>query len=139
MSWSLVGTPTTATAVASGAIAGTEPTGTAQGDLLVAWINYRGTATFTTPSGWALVGTQATNADTAATSGIAGIAVFTIQRGASAPALSFARTAGDLAQLRIAAFRSSIAGVISLQASSVAQTSGQVAGAAVSSIAGVTP
>ena len=74
--WNLIGTPTTSAAVASGAVTGTLPTGTATGDLIVAWINYRGSATFATPAGWTLVGTQATNADLAATSGIAGIAFY---------------------------------------------------------------
>ena len=111
--WNLIGTPTTSAAVASGAVTGTLPTGTATGDLIVAVINYRGSATFATPAGWTLVGTQATNADLAATSGIAGIAFFWIQRGASAPALVWNRTAGDLGQVRIAAFRPPLPGNVS--------------------------
>jgi len=137
--WALIGTPTTSTAVASGAVTGTLPTGTATGDLIVAWINYRGSATFTTPAGWTLVGTQATNADLAATNGIAGIAFYWIQRGASAPALVWNRTAGDLGQVRIAAFRPPLPGNVTQPVASVAQTSGQVASGVASTIAGVTP
>lgn len=106
---------------------------------MVCVINLRGAASFATPTGWTLIGSRF-QGNTAATNGIAGIEAYYCLRGASAPTLVFTRTAGDMAQARVSTFRSSNGAVAAGPTqSNVAQTSGQVAGASVSSIAGITP
>lgn len=90
--------------VASGDVALTEPASVAQGDLMIACIGYRSNAAFTLPSGWSLVATQQSSGDTDATNGIASGVMAYIVRGASAPALTFTRTAGDVAQGRIISY-----------------------------------
>lgn len=105
MAWSFVGIGTVATPVTSGNYTLTEPAGVAQYDLLVACIAYRGSAAFTLPAGWNVVATQQSTGDTDATDGIASGVMAYIVRGASAPALQFTRTAGDVAMGRIVAYR----------------------------------
>lgn len=111
MTWSFIGTATTSTAVTSGNVTGTEPAGTAQGDLLVAVVSARSTPAFTLPSGWTLVGTQQSSGDTATATGIASGLMCYAPRGASAPGLIWTRTAGDRGQVRVHTFRSSVAEV----------------------------
>jgi hypothetical protein len=93
-------------AVASGNLTFTEPSGAAEGDLLVVVIAYRSTATFTAPSGWEILQQQSSGntSTTTATSIGSGLIAWTI-RGSSAPSLTFTRTAGDVAQGRIAAYK----------------------------------
>lgn len=124
MTWSLIGTATTSTAVTSGNVTGTESVGTAQGDLLVAVVSARSTAAFTLPSGWTIVGTQQSSGDTATTLGIASGLICAIARGVSAPDLVWVRTAGDRGQVRVHTFRSSNAAVTLNQDGSSTTTQG---------------
>ena len=94
-------------AVGAGDITLVEPAGIAQGDLMVACIGYRGSESFSLPSGWALVATQQSSGDVDATNGIASGVMAYIVRGASAPNLIFPRTitvANSVAQGRIIAY-----------------------------------
>ena len=106
MAWDLIalGTMTDAT---SGNLTLNEPTGTAQGDLIVACIAYRSNAAFTLPSGgeWSLVATQQSSGNTDATQGIASGLMAYCVRGASAPNYVFTRTAGDIARGRTITYR----------------------------------
>jgi hypothetical protein len=86
------------TTVAGGNLTLAEPSGVAQGDLMVACIAYRDTPAFTLPSGWALVATQQSSGDTDTTDGIGSGVMAYIVRGASAPALTWTRTAGNVAR-----------------------------------------
>lgn len=97
MAWSYV-TSSSATANGGNLTFSAEPTGAAQGDLLIAFIGYRSNAAFTLPAGWSLVATQQSSGDIDATSGIASGVMAYIIRGASAPDLTFTRTGGDIAQ-----------------------------------------
>ena len=90
--------------VASGNVALLEPATIAQGDLMVACIGARGNAAFTLPALWTIIGTQQTSGDTDTTNGIASGVMAFIVRGASAPALTFTRTGGDVALGRIIAY-----------------------------------
>lgn len=90
--------------VTSGDVALTEPAGIAQGDLMIACIAYRSNVAFTLPTGWTLVATQQSSGDIDATNGIASGVMAWIVRGASAPALTFTRTLGDLGHGRIIAY-----------------------------------
>ena len=102
MAWSTAPTIGATTTVASGNITLSEPTGSAQGNLLVASIAYKDTAAFTLPAGWSLVATQQSSGNTSATSdAIASGVMAYIVRGASAPSLTFTRTAGDVAHGQI--------------------------------------
>jgi len=93
------------TTVAGGNITLNEPSGAAQGDLLVACIAYRSNAAFTLPSGWALVATQQSSGDIDATNGIASGVMAYIVRGASAPSYVFTRTGGDVARGTVVCYR----------------------------------
>lgn len=96
-----------ATEVASGNLTLAEPSGSTEGDLLVAGIAYRSTAAFTVPSGWAAAATQQSTGDTVTTTGGgrgSGLLAY-IVRGASAPSFVFTRTAGDVAQGAVACYR----------------------------------
>src|SRR6476620_4454750 len=117
MTWSLVGTPTT-TEVTTNNPSGVLPTGTQNGDLIVAWIAYRNVFQFNPPGGWTAVGPVLPNPDALTSGGTAGIQVFWIQRGASDPLVQFGWSGisiGASAIIRIAAFRSSIAGTLIAQ------------------------
>lgn len=86
-----------------------EPAGVAQGDLMVACIAMRGNAVVTAPSGWNAAATQQSSGDTDTTDGIASAAMFYIVRGASAPALTCTRTAGDVAFAKVISYSGPIA------------------------------
>lgn len=103
MAWSIVGVGGLTTA-ASGNLTPSEPAGVQEGDLLVACIAYRDAAAFTQPSGWTMI-EQQSSGDIDNTNGIASVAMAYIVRGASAPALTFTRTAGDVGMIRIMAYR----------------------------------
>lgn len=95
-----------ATDVASGNLTMVEPAGAQDGDLLVAFLDYRSTPAFTLPAGWSLVATQQSGGDTTvnATSSIAsGLMAYIVRSGT--PALTFTRTAGDQAGGAICAYR----------------------------------
>lgn len=96
-----------ATEVTSGNLTLTEPSGSTEGDLLVAGIAYRSNAAFTVPSGWALAATQQSSGNTVTTTvgGIGSGLLAYIVRGASAPSFTFTRTAGDVAQGAVACYR----------------------------------
>jgi|SRR3989344_885625 len=96
-----IGSPVTAL---SGNVTLTEPSGIAQGDLMIAAIAYRSNAVFTLPLNWTLVATQQSSGDTDATNGIASGLMAYIIRGVSAPSLVFTRTGGDQAIGRIIAY-----------------------------------
>lgn len=90
----------------SGNVTPTEPTGAAQGDLLVCVIAYRDTAAFTAPAGWTIVQQQSSgNTDVDVTTSIASGLIAYIVRGASAPSYTFTRTGGDIAIARVMAYR----------------------------------
>ncbi|MBU4338688.1 hypothetical protein KKB43_01150 [Patescibacteria group bacterium] len=94
-------------AAGAGDITLVEPAGIAQGDLMVACIGYRGSESFSLPSGWALVATQQSSGDVDPTNGIASGVMAYIVRGAAAPDLIFTRTitvANGVAQGRIIAY-----------------------------------
>jgi hypothetical protein len=112
VAWTFVGV-SNAAEVASGDLSLVETgiTGLAEGDLLVAAISYRDTPAFTLPAGWALVATQQSLGNTSTTVGTSigsGLMAY-IVRGSSAPALTFTRTAGDVALGRIVAYRGNTA------------------------------
>ena len=110
MSYTFVGISSAVTA-ASGNITLTEPAGVQQGDLLVAVISYRSNAAFSDPSDWTNVTSQNTgNTVTANTGSIGSGRMSYIVRGASAPALTFTRTAGEVAHGRIIAYRNAWTG-----------------------------
>lgn len=103
MAWGvpLIGTVATVT---SGNLTLNEPAGAAQGDLLIAMINYRSNAAFTMPSGWALCAPTQNTGDTVTSGGIASGMMCYIIRGASAPANVWTRTGGDLGNGVIVAY-----------------------------------
>lgn len=133
MTWSLIGSATTSTAVISGNVTGTESVGTAEGDLLVAVVSARGNAAFTLPSGWTIVGTAQNTGNTLTTAGnqIASGLMSYIKRGAAAPDLVWVRTAGDRGQVRVHTFRSSNTAVA---AAALDQSSTSTLGAAATAI-----
>lgn len=103
---------------ASGNLTLTEPSGVAEGDLLIAAIAYRDNAGFTQPSGWTLVRQQSDGNLTVNSAGSrSGIIVASIVRGASAPGLTFTRTGGDVAMGAIVALRGGTATVKAVQTS----------------------
>jgi hypothetical protein len=95
-----------ATTVATGSMTLVEPTGVAEGDLMVACIGYRWGSTFDLPAGWALVATQQSSGNTtsASSAAVASGVMAWIVRGASAPALTFTRDGGDVAIGRIISY-----------------------------------
>lgn len=109
MAWSWVGTSNTST-VASNSVGLTEPAGCQEGDLLVAAIAYRGAAaaTFSAPSGWTIIDSVKPSNVLTTTNAQAGFIMAYIKRGASAPPLTFPRTAGTYAVGCISAYRSSL-------------------------------
>lgn len=82
-----------------------EPTGTANGDLIVACIAYRSTPAFTKPdTTWTQIG-QLSAGDTDATSGVASGGMWYAIRGASAPGYVFTRALGDVAMGQCVTYR----------------------------------
>jgi len=81
-----------------------EPSGVAEGDLMIACIAYRGNAAITLPSNWNVAGTTQNTGDTDTTNGIASAMMGYIVRGASAPALTCTRTGGDVALVRVVSY-----------------------------------
>lgn len=103
-SWSYVGIGG-GTSPTSGNVTPTEPTGAAQGDLLVCVISYRGSAAFTAPAGWTIVQQESSgNTDVDVSTSIASGLIAYIVRGASAPSYTFTRTGGDIAIARVVAY-----------------------------------
>jgi len=82
----------------------TEPAGAASGDLMVAFIGYRGNAAITGLDSWGVVASAQNEGDTDISNGIASGKMYYITRGASAPDLVGHRTAGDVLQARIIAY-----------------------------------
>ena len=141
MTWSVVGTPTTPTAVAATTITVTEPTGTQAGDLLVCAVAHRDVNVPNTPSGWTLIGTKTTG-DTGATLGAAGISYYYCERGASPPTLVFTKTGTALIMARVATFRSSkgsVSGSSPLNAGTTAKAAADIATPFTASLTGITP
>lgn len=86
----------------------TEPTGVAQGDLMIATIAAKSNYAFTLPAGWTLVATQRSSGDVDSTAGVASGVMAYIVRGASAPDLTFTRsTSADVGHGRITAYSGS--------------------------------
>lgn len=105
MPWKFVAVAS-AVIAASGNLTLTEPAGVQENDLLVACISYRSNAAFTKPTGWIDITSQNTGDVTAAaTTSIASGFMAYVVRGTSAPALTFTRTVGDVANGRIVAYR----------------------------------
>lgn len=107
MGISFVGTASPA-AVASGNLTFTEPTGTEEGDTVIASISFRSTAAFSLPdANWHFVASQLTGGNTvAAGTGSIGSGLMAYYvRGPSAPSLIFTRTGGDVAIGTIDAYR----------------------------------
>ena len=103
-SWSYVGVGA-GTSPTSGNVTPTEPTGAAQGDLLVCVISYRSSAAFTAPAGWTIVQQESSgNTDVDVSTSIASGLIAYIVRGASAPSYTFTRTGGDIAIARVVAY-----------------------------------
>jgi hypothetical protein len=76
--------------VSSGNITVSEPSGTAEGDFLLVEVAHRGTVGYNTPTGWTkIVDESSGNTSTTASTGVGSMEVFTIRRGANAPALTF--------------------------------------------------
>jgi len=88
------------TTVASGDVTVNEPTGAANGDLLIACIGFRDSVDFGLPSGWTLIDEEVsgnTFVDNSGGTSRASIKAAYIIRGSSAPDLTFTRTGGDVA------------------------------------------
>lgn len=114
----------TAAEVASGDLTLTEPAGVQAGDLLIACIAYRGSAAFSLPAGWSLVRQESSGDTVSPTGGIGSGLMAWINRGGSAPALTFTRTAGDVALGNIDAWRPADATKPATLTASVATTLG---------------
>ena len=113
MAWSIVGVSTSVETLTTTHTL-TEPAGCTTGDLLIACIATRSTATtgVTLPSGWTLVNQQMTNNALTTTGAIASGTMAYIVRGASAPALGFTHPAGiSVALGRIVAYRGGLGAV----------------------------
>ncbi len=97
--------------VASGDVAVTEPTEIQQGDLEIVFIAYRSNVAFANPIGWTTVATQQSGGNTVAagSTSIASAHMAYNVRGASAPALTFTRTLGDVAMGFLLVYRGSSA------------------------------
>ena len=124
--WTLVGIGTSVE-VTTTAHALVEPAGVQQGDLLVACIASRiaSTTSITLPASWTRVNESKTNNVVAgATTGIASAMMAFIERGASAPALTFTHpTAPSVAVGRIIAYRPMAPGsVVDVSAAGVTAT-----------------
>jgi hypothetical protein len=107
--WSFVAAGAVAES-ASGDLALAEPAGVQANDLLVACISYRGNAAFTRPASWNQVAEENTGNDTTL-SPIASGRMDYIVRGGSAPALTWTRTGGGVAQGRMIAWRRTDGGI----------------------------
>jgi hypothetical protein len=92
------------TTAANGNLSLTEPSGAAEGDLLVAIIAYRNTAIFTAPEGWTIAQQEA-NPLTSGSSPRSSLVVAWRLRGSSAPSYAFTRSGGGVAQGGVIAFR----------------------------------
>lgn len=95
MAWSLVGVSARVNDSAGDATL-VEPTGAAEGDLIVAFISYRDTSTWTVPAGWTKVAEE--NLGDGAVDGIASGCMAFIVRGATAPSYVFTN-AGSLGSM----------------------------------------
>jgi hypothetical protein len=140
MSWSQIGTATTPTAVAATTITVTEPTGTAQGDLLICAVGYRDANVPDTPSGWTLIDTQTTG-DTGATLGAAGLSFYYCERGSSAPTLTFTKTGTALIMARVTTWRSSngsVVGTSPLNVGNVEKAGADIGSPFTASLTGIT-
>jgi len=92
------------TSVTSGDITLTEPTGAAEGDLLVACIASDDAVTTVPPAGWtAIADNQHSGSSATAASAVRSIEMFWIVRGASAPSYAFTRTSGVVARGTVSA------------------------------------
>jgi len=111
-----------AVTVASGNITVTEPSGAAEGDLIVVPISFRSNVAFALPStgGWQLAATQQSGGNTTAngTGSIGGGLIAYCIRGSSAPSYTFTRTGGDVGIGRALAYRYDAPGTISLDTGS---------------------
>lgn len=122
MAWSWVDVSAVVEA-ASGNVTATEPAAVAADDLMVAVVGYRGTPNFALPAGWALVAQEASANTTVGGSGttdsgaIASVLMAWIKRGGSAPDLTFTRTAGDVAEVVVNAYRNDAGSTYALDSS----------------------
>lgn len=83
----------------SGPLTLSEPAGAQAGDILLALVAMRGSASLSPPAGWyEIAQANEGNTSTTASNSVASIAAFWTRRGASAPALTFGRTGGDVAR-----------------------------------------
>lgn len=89
---------------ASGNLSLSEPSGAAEGDLLVAIIAYRNNAAFTLPAGWTLA-QQEVNGLGSSGSPRTSLVVAWRLRGSSAPSYVFTRSGGGVAQGGVMAWR----------------------------------
>jgi len=81
----------------------------ASGDLMVAFVAWRGPETFSAPPGWTIHAQQNSgNTSTVAADSLGSVLIASIVRGASAPANTFTRSGGSVAQARVMAFRASV-------------------------------
>lgn len=83
---------------AGGDITLNEPSGAAQGDLIVAFIAYRSNAAFTLPAGWTLVAQENSGDAVSGSAGISSCVMACIVRGSSVPSYTFTRSGGDVAR-----------------------------------------
>lgn len=82
-----------------------EPGGCAAGDLIIAAIAYRGTAAFSTPTGWSLIGQTAVGNTLTTTSGLGALYWAWRIRGSSSASVAFPRTGGNIARGAMIAYR----------------------------------
>lgn len=105
--WSLVAIGATSS-VTSGNYSPTVPAGGQKGDLYVAIIAFRDSASFTAPSGWTIHAQQSTgNVSTTTSTSIGSGLIASTIRGDSNPANTFTRTGGNVAWGRILIYRAS--------------------------------
>lgn len=107
MAWGSAPLIGTESVVAAGNLTLSEPAGVTSGDLLVACIAFKDSVAFSLPAGWTVVATQQNTGDINTANGLGSALMAFIVRGASAPALTFTRSGGDVAQGRILAYRPS--------------------------------
>lgn len=109
LNWRFVGT-TLAAAVASGDITLTEHANVLPNDLLIAFIAYRSTPAFSNADWTQIAQASLGNTTSGGSTAIASAYMGWVKRGASAPGLVFARTAGDVAMGGIAIYRKVLPG-----------------------------